>query len=273
MSHITELDADSFVAVSRPTISVVVPAMNEAANIAHVLQRLPDGIDEVILVDGHSTDHTVAIAQAVRPGIRVIQQSGRGKGDGLACGFASATGDIIVTIDADGSMDPQEISTLVATMLEEESDFVKGSRRLQGGGSADLTRVRTVGNYLLRLLVNWLYGTRYTDLCYGLTAFWRAHLPALGFAPGSAHERLSHHLGSGFEIETCLNIRAARSGLKVREVPSFEHPRLNGTSNLRVVRDGLRVLRSIVREKRQPVVRNDGYAAGGLADLWASAEL
>jgi glycosyltransferase involved in cell wall biosynthesis len=238
--------------VRRPRVSVVVPAKNEAANLPYVLCRMPQCVDEVILVDGSSTDETVAVAVEMRPEIVVVRQAGLGKGGGLACGFAAATGDIIVTIDADGSMDPAEIPALVETMAVRGADYAKGSRLLDGGGSDDLTRTRRLGNWALRSLVNTIYGTQYTDLCYGLNAFWRVHLPVLGFAPGST---VPDGLGSGFEIETCLNIRAARADLTVVEVPSYEKVRLSGVSNLRVIRDGLRVLRTIFHELRQPIGR------------------
>lgn len=217
-------------------VSVVVPARNEAPNLPHVLAALPEGLYEVILVDGHSDDGTVEVARALLPSITVVRQRGRGKGNALAAGFAAATGDVIVAIDADGSTDPAEIPALVAE-LRCGADYVKGSRYLAGGGSDDLTPVRSLGNRVLALAVNVLFGTRYTDLCYGYFGFWRRHLAALGLDC------------DGFEVETLLNIRAARAGLRIAEVPSFERTRIHGESNLNVVRDGVRILRTIVRER------------------------
>src|SRR4051794_20679839 len=97
-----------------PRVSVVVPALNEAENLPHVFATLPRWVDEVILVDGRSSDDTVAVARRLRPGLRVVTQRGRGKGDALASGFAACTGDIIVMIDADGSTDGREIIRFVA---------------------------------------------------------------------------------------------------------------------------------------------------------------
>src|SRR5262245_62878827 len=94
---------------SYPRVSVIIPALNEAENLKYVLPRIPDWVDEVLLVDGNSTDATVAVARSLRPNIRIVQQQGRGKGAALRSGFASATGDIIVMLDADGSTDPAEI--------------------------------------------------------------------------------------------------------------------------------------------------------------------
>ena len=217
-------------------VSVVVPTMNEAANLPHVFARLPSGLHEVILVDGHSTDDTIAVARMLRPDIRVVLQSGKGKGDALACGFAAARGDIIVMLDADGSTDPAEMPRFVEALLD-GADFAKGSRFMSGAGSADITPLRRLGNRVLNGTVNVLFGTRYTDLCYGYNAFWARCLPHMNVTC------------SGFEVETLINVRIAKAGLRVTEVPSFEAERLHGESKLHVVRDGRRVLTTIIRER------------------------
>jgi len=217
------------------TVSVIIPALNEARNLPHVFEALPDWITEVVLVDGRSTDDTVAVARRLRPDVRVVLQEGRGKGDALLAGFAASTGDIIVTLDADGSTDAYEIVRFVTALIA-GADFVKGSRFACGGGSADLTKTRRLGNKLLGRLVNQLFATRYTDLCYGYNAFWARHLDTLALDC------------EGFEVETLMNIRAATAGLVVHEVPSFEHRRIHGVSNLRIVMDGRRIARVIIRE-------------------------
>jgi glycosyltransferase involved in cell wall biosynthesis len=221
---------------SRPTVTAVIPTLNEAANLPHVLRKLPSGVNELIVVDGHSTDGTVEVTQELRPDARIVLQDRQGKGNALACGFAAARGDIIVTVDADGSTDPEEIPTFIAPLID-GADFVKGSRYMEGGGSADITRVRSAGNRALGASVNLLFRTHYTDLCYGYNAFWRSCLPQL------------YVTCDGFEVETVINVRAARSGLKVVEVPSYERDRIHGLSNLNAWRDGRRVLRSIMRER------------------------
>lgn len=221
---------------TRPTVTAVVPTLNEAENLPHVLKRLPAGVNELVVVDGHSTDNTIGVARDLRPDARVVLQDRSGKGNALACGFAAARGDIIVTIDADGSTDPEEIPDFIAPLMQ-GADFVKGSRYMSGGGSADITRLRSAGNRALGMSVNMLFGTRYTDLCYGFSAFWRRCLPEL------------HVTCDGFEVETVINVRAAKAGLAVVEVPSYEHDRIHGLSNLNAWRDGRRALAAILRER------------------------
>ena len=220
------------------TVSVVIPTLNEAENLPHVFAAVPSWVTEVVVVDGRSTDDTVAVAQRLRPDVKIVMQGGRGKGDALLAGFGASSGDIIVAMDADGSTDGSEIIRFVTALIA-GADFVKGSRFACGGGSADLTRSRRFGNRVLGVLVNRLFGTDYTDLCYGYNAFWARHLDTLALdCPG-------------FEVETLMNIRAAMAGLCVHEVPSYEHRRVYGVSNLHIVLDGWRIAKVIVREWRQ----------------------
>lgn len=218
-----------------PKISVVVPTRNEAKNLYHVLPHIPSHVAEVILVDGHSVDDTIAEAQKLLPSIKIIQQHGKGKGDALREGFAACTGDIIVMLDADGSADPQEIPRFVEALVQ-GNDFAKGSRFLKGGGSEDITPLRRLGNALLSLFVNLLFRTKFSDLCYGYNAFWKYCL-----------DRVSVDC-DGFEVETLINLRMHTARLKIVEVPSFEHSRIHGQSNLNTFRDGWRVLQTIMRE-------------------------
>jgi len=225
---------------SRPvqpaTISIVIPALNEAENLKYVLPQIPSWIDEVLLVDGHSTDGTVEVALELMPSIRIIYQEGRGKGAALRSGFAAATGDIIVMMDADGSTDPAEIPLFCAALLR-GADFVKGSRFLQGAGTADMEFHRMFGNFVFVMCVRVLFGGNFSDLCYGYNAFWRKAISALDLD------------GDGFEIETMMNVRALRAKLKIAEVPSFEYRRRHGMSRLRAIPDGWRVLKTIFKER------------------------
>jgi glycosyltransferase involved in cell wall biosynthesis len=222
----------------RPKISLIIPTLDEAENLKFVLPAIPDIVDELIIVDGDSIDSTVDVVDELRPDAKIVIDTVPGKGNALRRGFDEATGDILVMMDADGSMDPVDIGTYIAA-LEAGADVAKGSRFLQGGGSSDMTIVRRLGNRALTRAVRLAFGGRCSDLCYGYMAFWRHVLPTFD---GEAQ---------GFEIETFLNIRALAAGLRVVEVASFESPRLNGESHLRTFRDGSRALLTIGRERHR----------------------
>jgi glycosyltransferase involved in cell wall biosynthesis len=249
-------DRSQAVEASWPRVSVVIPALNEARNLPHVLSRMPPGIHEVILVDGFSSDDTVAVARQLMPDVRIVMQTRTGKGNALACGFAEASGDIIAMVDADGSADPAEIPKFVKALLG-GADFAKGTRFAPGGGSNDITRLRAVGNRLLTTFFNIYLGSRYSDLCYGYNVFWSRHAAVLNLdatspPPPNGDGRL---WGDGFEVETLIHVRAATAGLKVAEIPSFEYARIHGVSNLNALRDGLRVIQTILvgaRRTRRP---------------------
>jgi glycosyltransferase involved in cell wall biosynthesis len=232
-------------------VSVIIPALNEARNLPHVFALIPPVVHEVVLVDGWSVDGTIDVARQLRPDVRVVLQNRKGKGNALACGFAAATGDIIAMVDADGSADPGEIPRFVEALLA-GADFAKGSRFVAGGGSSDLTRFRSLGNRLLTAFFNASYKRKYSDLCYGFNVFWRRHVPVLCLDATSAPRPGSDGRlwGDGFEIETLIHVRAAKVGLQVAEVASYEHSRIHGASNLNAVRDGLRVVRTILKERR-----------------------
>jgi len=219
-----------------PSVTVIIPTLNEEANIGWVLQRMPDWVEEIIIVDGGSKDRTVEVARAVRPDVRVVTELRKGKGVALRTGFAAATCEAIVMLDADGSMDPAEIEHFVRA-LDGGYDLVKGSRSCQGGSSTDLTPTRQIGNMALRGMVNLLYSAEFTELCYGYMALRRSSVPAMGLA------------ADGFEIETEIVVNSLRRGLRITEIPSKEAERLNGVSHLHPFRDGMRVLSTIMRSR------------------------
>ena len=253
VTHIKEAPSlNASLPTGSPKISVIVPTLNEAENLPIVFGMLPEGLHEVIVIDGRSTDNTIEVAKAVRPDCKIVLEDRPGKGWALAAGFAAATGDILVMLDCDGSADPAEIERYVQPLVE-GADFAKGSRFLPGGGSSDITPIRRLGNAVLCGISNHWFGTAYTDLCYGYNAFWKHCLPAMDVDC------------AGFEVETLINIRIAKAGLNVAEVPSFEFDRIHGESNLNAIKDGLRVLRTMIKERFIKDTRKEGATLGAAA--------
>lgn len=219
-------------------VTVIIPTLNEAQNIAaviHELRRL--GYHNIVVVDGNSKDETVEIAKGL--GARIILQEGTGKGAALRQAFEGdcINGGKVVIIDADRSMRPQEIPRFIEA-LDSGADLAKGSRFLPLGYTKDMGLVRRVGNQFLLLLVNLIWSSHYTDLCYGFGAFNRGTLKKLYPSLRSTN----------FEIETEICIKALKLKLKVVEVPSIELRRKNGKSNLSTFLDGFRILRTIIKE-------------------------
>ncbi len=221
---------------SHPTsVSVVIPTLNEAGNLPYVLNTIPDWVDEVILVDGRSTDDTERIAKLLHPGVVVVHETTPGKGAALNAGFAAARGDFVICLDADGSMDGAKLGAF-RDALQSGADYVKGSRFAPGAGSADITRFRRFGDAGICWLMKIFFGANYSDATYGYFGVRRTRIPDLGID------------SDGFEVETLINIRAQKAKMKIAEVPCFEANRIHGTSNLHALRDGLRIGRTILRE-------------------------
>lgn len=219
-------------------VNVIIPTLNEARNICDIIHRLKRvGCNNILIVDGHSSDGTVECARAL--GARTIIQNGHGKGGALREAFQDSCldGDIVVIMDADGSMAPEEIP-IFAEAIENGAHVAKGSRFMPCGGSQDITLLRRLGNTILTGLLNFMFLTNYTDLCYGFMAFRRDTLTVL--APHLASDR--------FEIETEICIKSKTLGFDVVEIPSVERVRTYGVSNLNTFKDGIQILRLLIRE-------------------------
>lgn len=217
-------------------ISVIIPTLNEALNIPHVLKDIPAEM-ELIIVDGHSIDGTPDLARKIRPNAKIVFQKGKGKGNAIKCGLKYATGKCIVFMDGDYSHNPREIPTLIAK-LKQGYDIVQGSRFMSGGGSEDLTPLRRFGARLITYFINLLFGTKYTDVCYGFIAIKRNVLDKIDYSS----------LSDDIIMEAQLLCRAAKSGLRVAQVPSFERKRLHGNSSFNTLRIGLLNFAIIIKE-------------------------
>jgi glycosyltransferase involved in cell wall biosynthesis len=216
-------------------VSVIIPTLNEVQNIKHVFPYIPNFVDEIIVIDGNSTDGTREEIMKFRKDTIIIIYNTLGKGIALRKGFEKATGDLIIMMDADGSNDPDEIPSLLEPILN-GYDASKASRLLPGGGSDDFTLFRRLGNKIFITMVNMMYGANFTDLCYGYRAFKKEALEKMCCK------------SDGFEIETEQSIRMMKAGLRIKEVPSFEYKRKYGDSRLNSFKDGWRILNTIIRE-------------------------
>jgi len=219
-----------------PTISVVIPTLNEAGNLPYVLNTIPDWVDEIIVVDGRSRDDTERVAKVLRPDVQLVQQKSPGKGAALQAGVQAARSDILIFMDADGSMNGFEIEAFRDALVA-GADYAKGSRFAPGGGSIDITKFRRMGDRGICFLIQILFGARYTDGTYGFKGMWTDCLDSIRVDT------------DGFEVELLIDIRAHRAGLRTVEVPCFETVRIHGNSNLNALRDGLTCFRLIVRER------------------------
>ncbi|MGC8586596.1 MAG: glycosyltransferase family 2 protein [Candidatus Micrarchaeia archaeon] len=218
-------------------ISVIIPTLNEEKNVGRLLKEVKQELEsygykyEIIVADGHSRDNTVKIAR--RFGARVIYDS-KGKGSALRKGMAQAKGDILISMDADLSNKPNELRLLISG-IEIGYDICMGSRFITGGGTEDMPLIRKLGNKFFVFLVNHIFKTNYSDLCYGYRSFRREAFKKLDLKEDK------------FGIETEISIKAAKLGLKVLEVPSFEKKRNAGEGKLRTVRDGYAILKTIAQ--------------------------
>jgi len=223
--------------VPNPHATILIPTRNEADTIGEVIDRVSRHLSnppQVLVVDA-SDDATPWVA--MMSGARVIRQYGRGKGNALRQILPAIESNIVLLMDGDGSMRPEEIPTFVQA-IDSGADIVKGSRFMRHGGSIDMTFPRRIGNLFFVLLVNLLWSTKYTDLCYGFIAFKKDALKRL----------VSHLRSDDFEIETEIFIKARKLGLSVCEVPSVELSRKFGSSKLSTIHDGVQILKTIINE-------------------------
>ena len=238
------------------SVSVVIPCLNEADSIGQCVEAARRVLDEhalggeVVVVDNGSDDGSATLA--LLAGARVVEEPHRGYGNAYLAGFAAAQGDYIVMIDADLSYDFEEIPRFIRE-LDDGAELVMGNRMgaLQPGSMSIVSRI---GNPLMSRFLNLLFRTPVSDTWCGLRAFRREILPVLGLQ------------ATGMEFASEMVIRAARSGVEIRELPIALHPR-EGQSKLSPFRDGWRSLRLMLVYKPNFLFLVPGLALGALGAL------
>jgi len=208
---------------SKKTVSIVIPAKNEEGYIKQTIKGVSLYADEIIVVDGHSTDRTVEFARS--KGARIIYDNGKGKGAALRLASRAAKGDILVFIDADGSHDPKDIPKLISPILENKADLVMGSR--MRGGSDELHSsfsefIRLMGSAIITLTINFRFDQQLTDYQNGFRAIRKGVMNKI---------KTTENI---FTIEQEMSIKCLKQGYRVAEVPTHEYRRVFGKSKIRV---------------------------------------
>lgn len=217
-------------------VSLVIPTRNEEGCIGKVLGEIPRKlVDEVIIVDGHSTDKTITeIKKFLKRSDKLVHQSKLGYGAAFLEGFKKVTGDVVIMMDADGSHNPKGIGEII-NKLKLGYEFVMASRYAKGGKSDDDTLIRFLGNKIFTWMTNVVHGTNVTDSLYLFSAISKKQLGKLKLE------------SSGFEFCTEIIVKAHRAGLKFAEIPTTERKRYAGKSKVNSIVHGFKILRMILR--------------------------
>jgi glycosyltransferase involved in cell wall biosynthesis len=241
-----------------PLVSVIVPTRNEAKNLEIVLPAIAavrPAVHEIIVVDGNSTDGSIDVARRVLPSVKRSPRPARARATRWRAGSPPPPGDVVVMFDADGSPTrPRSPRSWPRSSRAPTSPRAAASHPAAAATTSPCCAAAATRG--LNGVANTLFGTAYSDLCYGYNAFWADLLPLLDLPPIEAPATAAGMLwGDGFEIETVLNCRVAAAGLRITEVPSVERQRMFGETNLRTFADGARVLRTLIAEHRRARTR------------------
>jgi dolichol-phosphate hexosyltransferase len=210
-------------------ITIAIPALNEAGTIADIIQGCKMHSDDVLVIDGHSTDDTLKISRDL--GVRVILDHGKGKGEAIRSAIPHLNREIVVFVDADGSHDPDDIPRLVQPILNDEADHVSGSRLL--GGSSELHGgfdecFRLMGSSFITACINNRFKVTLSESQNGFRAIRTELLRNLGLCEDIT------------TIEQEMIMKTLKKGYRMAEVPTHEQKRKAGYSKIEVKRVAFR---------------------------------
>jgi hypothetical protein len=238
-------------AAAKPTVSVIIPARNEAGNIDAAVLRTPDmgAGTELIFVEGHSKDDTWTKIQEVARAhpdrnIKIMQQTGRGKGDAVRMGFAAATGDILMILDADLTMPPEELPKFCAVLASEQAEFANGVRLVYPMDEKAMQFLNLCANKAFGLIFTWLLGQPVKDTLCGTKVLRRAH-----------YERIAANRAYFGDFDPFgdfdLLFGAAKLNLKIADVPIRYKERTYGETNIQRWKHGWLLLRMVLFAARK----------------------
>jgi len=230
------------------SVSVVIPAYNEEKNIEEILSRTNKTMEtmgvsyEIIVVDDGSTDKTRLLAERHKA-TTLTNGTNRGKGQALKRGLQNAIGNIIITMDADGSHQPEEIPKLLKPLVN-GADIVAGSRFLGRRERGSVKRLHILGNHLFNLLILLLTKKRITDSQTGFRAYKKRIIQEIEI------------ISNGYEVETELTIKTLKNGYLIQEEPITCEKRKSGLSGLKTLSDGSKILKTILQTYFAPTYKN-----------------
>jgi glycosyltransferase involved in cell wall biosynthesis len=219
-------------------VSVVIPVFNEEQTIGDIVTRTKRTMEqmrvlyEVLVVDDGSEDRSAEISQAKEA--QVIRETHQGKGYALRSGFRRAKGELVVTLDSDGSHKPEEIPSVVRCIRQDRADFVIGTRFFNAVNKTKVPRVNRIGNKLFNNLIAFLTGVKISDSQSGFRAI-----------KSSLIKRMKLR-SRGYEVESEMLVKSLRMGAKVVEIPISFDQRTIGGSRLDPIRDGIRILYAVI---------------------------
>lgn len=219
--------------MKKKKVSIVAVCLNEAKSILRILDNIPeDLVDEILVIDGHSTDGTFELVK--NAGYDIILQEGKGRGNAFKTGFKNVSGDLVVMLSTDGNERPGDIKKLI-DKANEGYDMVIATR-FGFGRSEDVTPIRNIGNYLFTELCNLVSGLNATDSMNGFRILTKEAIKKMNIE------------SNRFDIEGEITIKAGKLKLKVAEIPTIEDERDHSDSKLRTFKDGGIILKRIIKE-------------------------